>query len=106
MMRIDEICELCAKSNPGKILQNAEQHFSIEIERCEDIRSIETVEASQEAKTCYGPELLRNESNRPRYILVLRFWHPGLTEAGTGFSGTLDKLCKFQNLLRHTLTQT
>ena len=23
----------------------------------------------------------RNESTRPRYILVLRFWHPGLTEA-------------------------
>lgn len=22
----------------------------------------------------------KNESNRPRYILVLRFWHPGLTE--------------------------
>ena len=24
----------------------------------------------------------RNESERPRYILVLRFWHPELTEEG------------------------
>ena len=71
---------ICAKSR--QILQNAEHHVSIEIDRCENMRSIET-EACQEAKTSCGPELLRNESNRPRYILVLRFWHPGLTEAGT-----------------------
>ncbi len=35
------------------------------------------------ASTPCGPvqQAPRNESTRPRYILVLRFWHPGLTEA-------------------------
>ena len=28
--------------------------------------------------------MARNESKRPRYILVLRFWHPGLSEDGLG----------------------